>query len=296
MTFEPQRFFRLLKWRLIHALPPRDVTIATANGLLTCDNKDWLIGKYLYVNQGYETETIRATVDALVAEGYLKNEKGNGVVLDVGANVGMICVALLKENFFERAIAFEPNPNNFRLLVKNALQNDLKNRIECFPYALSSEQREADLELSPGNSGDNHLREENKRESFRKDARQIVKVPVKTLDEVAAENPDVFRAKPSLVWLDIQGHEGFFFQGARRFLSRGVPVASEFWTYGIERSGMSLADYSRIVKEIFTHFYHLRGARYEKKNIGEIDALFEIYTTQREFGQVIFVNDSARET
>ncbi len=78
-------------------------------------------------------------------------------MLDVGANIGMICIALMLQNYFKRAIAFEPDPKNFRLLVKNVAQNGLENRIDCFPYALSSAAGEAELELSPHNSGDNHL-------------------------------------------------------------------------------------------------------------------------------------------
>ena len=290
MILQPRLLFRFLKWKFIHFIPRHDVTIDTANGLLTCDSKDWLIGKYLYVYRSYEAENIRATVDLLTGEGYLSNEE-SGIVLDVGANVGMICIALLKQNCFKRAIAFEPDPNNFRLLVKNVAQNELEKQIDCFPYALSSAEREAELELSPHNSGDNHLRDNHEYKTFHEDTRRTVKVPVKTLDQVFADDPSLSRQKVSLIWLDIQGHEGYFFQGARQLLSQGIPVASEFYPFGIKRSGMSLPDYYRIVTETFTHFYHFRNGRYEKRIITEIDELFETYTTPREFGQVIFVNN-----
>lgn len=281
---------RFLKWKFIHFIPRHDVTINTLNGLLTCDSKDWLIGKYLYVYRRYEIENIRATVELLTGEGYLSNNEG-GIVLDVGANIGMICIALLKQNYFKRAIAFEPGPNNFRLLVRNVAQNGLEDRIDCFPYALSSAEREAELELAPHNSGDNHLRDSQEYRAFDEDKRQTVKVPVRTLDQVFANHPDLFREKVSLIWLDIQGHEGYFFQGARQLLSRGIPVASEFWPYGIKRAGMSLLDYSRIVAETFTHFYHFHHGEYERMSIARINELFDIYKTPREFGQVILVND-----
>ena len=267
----------------------------TSNGLLTCDSKDWLIGKRLFVYRTYEADNIRTTIDLLTSEGYL-SERGKGVVLDVGANIGMICIALLKQNYFERAIAFEPDPNNFRLLLKNVAQNGLKSRIDCLPYALSSEAGEAELELSPSNSGDNHLRRSTEQHrAFHEDRRRTLKVQVKTLDQVLADDPGLGRERASLVWLDIQGHEGYFFNGARRLLSQGVPVASEFWPYGIKRAGMSLDDYYRNVVETFTHFYHPRDGRYQKRPIKEIDSLFEIYSEPREFGHVILVHDRADE-
>lgn len=285
---------RLLKWKFIHSIPRHDVTVDTANGLLTCDSKDWLIGKYLYVYRSYEAEFIRATVDFLMKEGYLPREK-KGIVLDVGANLGMICIALLKQNYFQRAIAFEPGPNNFRLLVKNVEQNGLKNRIDCFPYALSAAAGEAELELSPENSGDNNLRSLNGYRAFDEHRRLTVTVPVKMLDQVYKEIPALQREKPLLIWLDIQGHEGYFFQGARQLLSHGMPVVSEFWPYGIKRSGMALSDYYQIVLETFTSFYYFHKGQYEKRPITEINELFETYSAPGEFGHVILINDSQRE-
>ncbi|MFL6468604.1 MAG: FkbM family methyltransferase [Pyrinomonadaceae bacterium] len=262
--------------------------IDTYNGVLACDNKDWLIGKYLYVYRTYEAETISASIDLLVREGYLEKAR-SGLVLDVGANIGMICIGLLKHDYFTRAIAFEPDPNCFRLLKKNVALNGMEDRIECFPYALSSTDREAELELSPENSGDNNLRYSSDYHAFREDRRQTVQVPVQTLDRFFAEhlNPQIER--PSLIWLDIQGHEGHFFLGATQLLRQGIPVISEFWPYGIKRSGMSLSDYSRIVNEQFTHFYHFRDGQFEKMEIGQIDELYKIYENPREFSQLIYV-------
>ena len=291
MIFHPRRLARFLRWNVIHLLPRHDVVIETFNGSLACDNKDWLIGKYLYVYRSYEAETIRLCIDLLAREGYLE-KAGNGLVLDVGANIGMICIALLKHGYFSKAIAFEPNPNSFRLLTNNLSLNGFENEIECFPYALSSSEREADLEISKENSGDDNLRYENEDRAFGEDTRLTVKVPVVTLDRFFAERPDSDIEKTSLIWVDIQGHEGHFFQGAQRLLDRGIPVVSEFWPYGIKRSGMSLSDYYRIVNEIFTHFYHFRDGQFEKMVIGQIDELYKVYEKPREFAQIIYVKQS----
>jgi hypothetical protein len=122
MILRPDLFMRFLRWKLIHLLPKRDVTIATRDGVLTCSNKDWLIGKYLYVYRSYETETIRLTLDLLASEGHLDPAQDE-LLLDVGANLGMISIALVKAGRFRRAVAFEPGPESFRLLAKNVAQN-----------------------------------------------------------------------------------------------------------------------------------------------------------------------------
>lgn len=294
MILRPDLLFRFLKWKLIHLLPRHDVTVDTAGGLLTCSSKDWLIGKYLYVYRSYETENIRATIELLKSEGYLSRSEG-GTVLDVGANIGMICTALLKQKYFEKAVAFEPEPDNFRLLVNNVRQNDLEDQVTCFNCGLSAESGEADLELSPHNSGDNNIRSGNGYEFFDEGARTTVKIPVKTLDEVFDESPTLQPENISLVWLDIQGHEGYFFQGARKVLSNNIPVASEIWPYGIKRAGMSLAAYRQVVGDVFTHFYHIGGGHPPRNTpIAEIDRLFEIYDAPRSFGQVVFVNERER--
>src|SRR5438093_8415745 len=118
----------MLKWWLVYLAPQRDVTVDTFNGLLSFDSKDWLIGKYLYVSRSYEAKAIQDTIMLLRKEGYL-SEATPGAVLDIGANIGMISIALLKHGYFRRAIAFEPAPTSYRLLVQNIHQNGLSERI-----------------------------------------------------------------------------------------------------------------------------------------------------------------------
>lgn len=86
--------WRLLKWRLISFGPRRDVTVETANGRLTLDSGDWAIGKQLYVKRQYESlETQRAT-SVLKRAGFLPESPDT--LLDIGANVGMICIGLVR--------------------------------------------------------------------------------------------------------------------------------------------------------------------------------------------------------
>ena len=276
-----REIWRTLRWWSIYSGPRRDITVDTLNGRLTLDSKDWLIGKYLYVRRSHEAHEIRSAVELLRRDGYLGRSRCE-MVLNVGANIGMTCVGLVKAGYFQKAIAFEPAPSSYRLLVHNINQNGLEGRIQPLPFALSSKGGTLDLELSSDNSGDNRIRRTNSPGFFREERRPTIKVPVRTLDDLLAENGDLRNKKVDLVWVDIQGHEGHFFQGACTFLAaQGTPVVSEFWPYGIERSGMSPSQVYRCLSKLFTHFYVLAGESPEKRPISELNSLFATYREPR---------------
>ena len=281
---------RLMRWWFIHMGPQRDVTIQTENGVLTVSSNDWLIGKHLYVRRGYEVNEMRTAV-RLLRENRCLGEPGQGTVIDIGANIGTVCIGFLKHGDFKRAIAFEPTPESFRLLLHNIAQNGFSDRIKAFPLALSSRAGEMQLELSPNNSGDNRIRGATGPGDFREEKRRIINVAIDTLDHFLDGIDDLCDQQSTLVWLDIQGHEGHFFSGARRLLSRRIPVVSEFWPYAISRSGISRVQFNRIVSDLFTNFYVLGGDRHEKRPVSQLDALFDVYGGPKQMCLLALVHD-----
>lgn len=286
-------YWNLLQWTLHHYRPgERDVTVETENGLLSINNKDWLMGKHLFVRRNYELGFIRDSIAFLQDENLLKSGK-NRTVVDVGANLGMICIALLREDFFEKAIAFEPSPRNFRLLEKNVSQNHLNGKIECHQLALSSVDGEIEFEIDITNSGDSRVRKTlpgEKRGDLKEHKRQTVSVEAKTFDSFLSQNLVVNSEEIDLFWIDIQGHEGHFFKGARDlFKQNKIPVVNEFWGYGINRSGMTREEYCLVLGETFSGFYHLTENGYRLKSISEIEKLFDIYEKATEVGNIILI-------
>jgi FkbM family methyltransferase len=277
------------RWQMMYAGKRRDVTVDTWNGRLTFDSRDKLIGKYLYVQRAYERRYIERALAVLERDGWITR---GGTLLDVGANIGMICIALLRHGWCARAIAFEPAPSNLRLLEHNVAQNGLADRIVRQPIALSSGDGEMELELSDYNSGDNRLRAPNGAAAgvWHEDRRATVRVPVRRLDDVLAEHP-ADASDVRLIWLDIQGHEGQFFEGARDTIGRGIPVVSEFWPYGILRSGMTRTAYLRTVCDLFTHVYVLAGERIDRTPVASIDALFDACAAPKAMREVVFVRE-----
>jgi hypothetical protein len=92
-----------------------------------------------------------------------------------------------------------------------------------------------------------------------------------------------------LVWVDIQGHEAHFFQGAMRFLRRGIPVVSEIWPYGIDRSRISHQEFCKLLSEIFSHFYVLGAKPLRKLPISDAYSLFQNYSGPREMCVALFL-------
>jgi FkbM family methyltransferase len=282
-------YWKLLQWTLHHYRPEHDVEIETANGVLSVSSRDWLIGKHLFVRRNYELDFIKSSIEFLQSEGLLKRGK-NRAVIDIGANLGMICIALLREKFFEKAFAFEPSPRNFRLLKKNVGQNDLAGKIECFPLALSSEDEKIEFEIDETNSGDSRVRKTIGNGELKEQKRRTVAVEARTFDSFLRENERIAANEIDLFWIDIQGHEGHFFKGAREFFRKHkIPVINEFWGYGILRSGITREEYCETVCETFTRFYYWTENEFQVKSTAEIEKLFDRYSKPREIASIILV-------
>jgi len=61
-----------------------------------------------------------------------------GHFIDIGANIGAICIPIAKRLAGLKVIAIEPNPVNVKRLAHNVALNNLKG-IEIFPYAIGPE-------------------------------------------------------------------------------------------------------------------------------------------------------------
>jgi FkbM family methyltransferase len=124
-------------------------------------------------------------------------------------NAGLFCQCA-------RIIAFEPNPNNFRLLKANVAENNLE-MATCEPLAISDKNEAATLYLT---ESDMSASLEKGFES--EDTVQIGELAVRTaaiddyLEQHAVTGSLVFK-------VDIEGHEAAFFRGARRTLDARKP-------------------------------------------------------------------------
>lgn len=234
-----------------------DITCETKNGLMTFSNKDRCIGRRLYSRRHWSWQMLQSCQQLLIDEQLIK-PSNNDVLINVGANIGCILVPLVREKLFQRGIGFEPAPENARYLRTNIEQNGLADRAQAFQLGLSNEDRVASFEMSPRNTGDNRVRvsqsAEDRKASYSESTREVIQIQLTRLDDVIQEH-QVDIGPHSLLWVDIQGHEGLFLEGARDTLSHGVPMVTELWPYGINRSGMSPLDFCSLVRDLFATYY-----------------------------------------
>jgi FkbM family methyltransferase len=271
------RAWRRLRWLFGVYLRPRHIATAdTVNGRLSFDSKDRTLGRQLCVYGEFEYDGMLEAIATLKSLGYLP-EKAGGRIIDVGGYVGMISIGFLKAGIFHQALALEPNPNNFSLLQRNIEQNNLQDMMHSRNVAVSDSRGRLAMELSHKNFGDHRIRSSAHQEDdfFRESDRQTIEIEAIPLDELYAEEPDIF-SDVRLVWMDIQGHEGKFFKGAPQFFSQHprLPVIMEFWPYGLRRSGMDKAEFCAIVKKLFDSVYVLGGSA-QRQDISAMDRIYD---------------------
>jgi FkbM family methyltransferase len=267
------------------------ITAPTWNGVLSFSSGDHHNARVLYVQRAWERDLIEGSLAFLRAEGLIGSADAD-LVIDAGANIGMISIAMVLHGDFRGALAFEPDPENFELLTRNIRQNGMEGAIRAFQVALSDSPGDVELEMDPANFGDHRVRSAAAAGVPRmgEERRTVVRVPARTLDSMLEGDARADSARVGLVWLDIQGHEGQFFEGARRTLSRRIPVVAEFWPYGILRAGLDRDRYFEIVRSLFSRIAIIDPVmgRAERYPIGEIPKLFDANPSPGQALTVIF--------
>jgi FkbM family methyltransferase len=221
--------------------------------------------------------------------------KGKGTLLDIGANNGVISIGMLVNGELDRAIAIEPEPVNFARLQENVSLNKLDDAVLRLNCALSDKKSTLTFELSDQNYGDHRVRTSSApsegREIFNESDRPVITVSAETLDDMVAELPARFTEDVAVVWIDVQGYEGYVFAGAREFLARGVPVVSEIWPYGITRAGMTLESFDALVTGIWPSFWIKRRGRFVRYPILAFRAFLDEVGLDGYYDNVIFTHE-----
>ena len=241
---------------------------------------DRAVGLMCFAAGPSERGTLQRVLSVLEAHG---DWRGGSCFLDIGANIGTATMTALREGGFAEAICFEPLPDNHRLLLENLAANGLADRVRVIDVALSDRDGEADFEISPNNSGDGRVRmgESPGRgaDAFGEGTRQVVSVKLTKLDS-ACEQGSIDLDEVGLVWMDAQGHEGHILAGADRLLRSSVPVLTEFWPYGLKRSGGKQL-FIDAVRENYERVIDLGGHGVDSQPVevaaDRIEALFDKY-------------------
>ena len=139
-------------------------------------------------------------------------------VADVGANVGYLTsLAAVRAGRDGQVIAFEPHPQVYELLERNAARwrNGAVDNVELHRVALSDRRGEGTLVAGPSFEGNMGLASLSSDQPTTTGAESIT-VPLARLDETpGAERLDLLK-------IDVEGHEPDVLRGAERLLANGA--------------------------------------------------------------------------
>lgn len=208
---------------------------------LLVDAGDDEVGRVVYASGGYERLYMQAAVTELARRGQLRTE--GTVFVDVGANIGTSTVDALVHYGFSRALCFEPDVDNHRLLRMNLVLNGLDGRTTTHRLALSDTDGEGLLELAQDNPADHRVAVSGAPAS--EAPRRTEAVTCRRLDTILAE-AGVGPRDIALMWVDTQGHEAFVLGGAPSVVAAGVPAVVEYWPSVMQATG-ALEPFEEIV-------------------------------------------------
>lgn len=156
-------------------------------------------------------------------------------MLDIGANIGTIGLTALAQGDVSEVWAFEPEPHNYSLLVSNIWLNGLCGRVKHFNVALTdvSDGSDLEFELDTVNFGDHRVRTTEESGKDGEEGRQVIRVKSARLDDLCAQ----LNFERAIIWMDTQGYEGNVLCGSTKLIDKKVPIVTEFWPYGLKRSG-----------------------------------------------------------
>lgn len=248
------------------------------------------ISRELFLRGEFELDLIKDAMQLL--RDLTGQPKGKETVIDIGANNGVISIGMLVTGQLDRAVAIEPEPVNIARLQENVALNGLEDTILQLNCALSDRKAGLIFELCDNNYGDHRVRKSSGllavREIFNESMRPVITVPADTLDDLLADLPEQFTADIAVVWIDVQGYEGYVFVGAKELLARGVPVVSEIWPYGFARAGMTMDEFNSVVIEIWKSFWVKRRREFVRYPLFAFRAFLDELGPDGDYDNVIF--------
>jgi len=238
------------------------------------NSSDTVIGRSLYIKGTFEFDNF---LDAIRI---LEKKITKKTLIDIGANIGSICIPAIKRGIFSNCIAIEPDPYNFNLLSKNIFINEIVDKIKTFNFALGQfDNKKIEFELSEYNFGDHRIKSySSERNSFNENNRKIITVITKKLDTIMQN----FNPSETLIWMDVQGYEAFVMDGGINTLTKKPPLVIEFEPYLIDRFNTFNLLKKNIMNIGYKNCYNL-NSKYFFKDLTEnnLDNLYTDLKKQR---------------
>lgn len=229
--------------------------VAKASNLrFLVNSSDMAVGFSTYINRvAFDSEKICPLLSICGRGG------GQSIMLDIGANIGTIGLTALAQGHVSEVWAFEPEPHNYSLLVSNIWLNGLNESVKSFNVALTdiSDGNDLEFELDTVNFGDHRVRKTEQSGKYGEEMRKVIRVKSARLDDLCAE----LNYEKAIIWMDTQGYEGYVLSGSTKLLNKKIPIITEFWPYGLMRSGCFDKFVDAVVSGSYTNILDLNDMK-----------------------------------
>ncbi|HVM32248.1 MAG TPA: FkbM family methyltransferase [bacterium] len=220
----------------------------------------WVQGHKMFLDEMDTLElATREIYEPLETRLLLENLEKGQTFVDIGANIGYYTLLAARQVGPQgRVLAFEPDPDNFKLLQKNVETNGYGN-VALFNQALCDRPGEAKLFLNPRNRGDHRIYDSG-------DGRAFVRVPQIRLDDCLK----AFKSPPHFIKMDIQGAEAGALAGMAQTLAASgrLILVAEFGPENLRRFG---ADPDRFLKDLSGLGFRIREISETRGELQAVD-------------------------
>lgn len=205
---------------------------------------------YLFVFAIYTVRRLSVNRHEREFAHFMKLVPNEGVILDIGANIGAMTASLATRLDKAQVYAFEPMPENIKVLNRVIKYYKLSN-VRAFGIALGHESGELKMVLPVIDKmkmqGLSHVVKENDDSDWNKG--EFFTVPVKMLDEIV-ELRNI--PKISAIKIDVENFEYNVFRGGRELLLKHKPmIYCELWTN--EQQGICLNYLRELGYEVYVY-------------------------------------------
>jgi FkbM family methyltransferase len=237
---------RSMQKLLYNKLKPTGLQIIEINNFkMLVDTSDVSITPALFT-KNYEMQETKF-FKGIVKEGM--------TVVDIGAHIGSYTLLASRQvGVSGKVYAFEPNPTNFNLLLRNIKLNHINN-VVAVNKAVSNTNDSHRLFIDRKFSGSHSLAVNNLET---KDKAESIIVETMTLDSYFDDT------RIDLIKIDAQGAEGLILEGGYKTFKNTASILMEFWAYGIRNFGHK-------PEELLEKLYKLGFKSYAINNRGSID-------------------------
>ncbi len=143
--------------------------------------------------------------------------------LDIGANIGLMALPVLRGQPACRVVSYEPSPATYPFLRRTALRSSHRDRWQVVEQALGARVGELDFHVAGAGMGAFDGFHETGRAGV---ATRVLRVPVTTVDE---EWRSLGKPRVSVMKVDVEGAELEVLEGAAQCISTQAPHILVEW-------------------------------------------------------------------